>query len=774
MGDASCKTVCTCAAEFAGSETCSLTTEELAQKQALREQVVQGIHSILALEDPDQDTVVGWINFLKVASQAPDELSATAINSIMTALQTVQKSGVSSNLGVAALSGILATVNAAAQAVANTKLPGRRRLDDADSMALVLQTAAALDSYRAYASAQLLPGQDPVTAVYPQFRLHVENLAIDAGVGSDVSVKMPQSAFESSTGAAAPSAKFPVPPQSSRSALSVSVSSLSSQLFNGELGLSGYKRMYSNPLSLEFAGLPCSDAATCSYEVTLQTASMADALLERSPLEFFNTTCVTGDTATQTHTCSNGKVVSITCKGTAGTASIQCPIQYRSPVCRALDGLSVGDSGCTVKSQTDTSITCTCTVPADGRRVLSSAGGNSTVSATQAISYVGMLDEVEDNFVATIFSAQGLSLDSLKRGWSVLLTIGVFAGIVLFGLNWSYNADLEAAKVKPKYAEKAESILGTTEGRRQVWKKQISKKEVVGGELRIAEEALPMILGSGSLTSKITDELKHHHKWFGIIFYYSKSFPRVLRVVSLATNVLIMLFIQSLTYALTNPDDGTCESMTTEEDCLGPQSPYATGESKCYWDANKTEDQCMLVQPDSAMMVIVFVAIFSALISTPLAMLVDWIVLQVLASPLKTTAYVPSKRPLPPYIPPTGPSLTNVLVGGGSAKVAPTTLTRKRGGNFRLSSLFGFDNTSAIAAENNSKLHAQADLRVLVNKITAYRSNLTDKERAEFDGTTRSFCFLFSLILTFFLLFLNSGLGLGRDRPLQERRRKCQ
>jgi hypothetical protein len=494
--------------------------------------------------------------------------------------------------------------------------------------------------------------------------------------------------------------------------------------------------MYSNPLSLEFAGLPCSDAAACSYEVTLQTASMAGALLDRSPVEFFNTTCVAGDTATQTHTCSNGKVVSITCEGTAGKASIQCPIQYRSPVCSALDGLSVGDSGCTVKSQTDTAITCTCTVPTASRRVLSTDSGNSSVIATQAISYVGMLGAVEDNFVATIVSADNLSLSTLEKGWSVLVTMGLFAAVVVFGLNWSYNADLEATKVKPTMKDKAEKVLDKRERRNKLWKQQSSKMIAASAELRIAEEALPMILGSGSLTSKITDELKHHHKWFGIIFYYSKSFPRVLRVISLATNVLIMLFIQSLTYALTNPDDGTCERMTTEQDCLGPQSPYATGQSKCYWDANKTENQCVFVEPDSAMMVILFVAIFSALISTPLAMLVDWIVHQVLASPLKATAAA-AVRSVPSgddALVPTN-AMTSVVAG---APVAPRGtrlgLVRKRGGNFRLSSLFGFENSSAQVAENNAKLQAQSDLRALVSRIIAYRKDLKDEERAEFDG----------------------------------------
>jgi hypothetical protein len=255
------------------------------------------------------------------------------------------------------------------------------------------------------------------------------------------------------------------------------------------------------------------------------------------------------------------------------------------------------------------------------------------------------------------------------------------------------------------------------------------------GDLRIAEEALPVILGSGSLTSKVTDEMKYRHKWFGVIFYYSKSFPRVLRVISLATNVLVMLFIQSLTYALTNPDDGTCERMTTEEDCLGPQSPYATGESKCYWDPNKTKDQCMLVQPDSAAMVIVFVAIFSAIVSVPLALLVDWIVLHILASPLKQPATTAAAAPSGNAMLTT--SMTNVFAAVGAPAIpgrARSSSSSRRTTDFRLSSLFGALDADTANIVSNAKLQAQADMRRLVSKIEEYRKGLSTAEKQEFDG----------------------------------------
>jgi hypothetical protein len=100
--------------------------------------------------------------------------------------------------------------------------------------------------------------------------------------------------------------------------------------------------------------------------------------------------------------------------------------------------------------------------------------------------------------------------------------------------------------------------------------------------LQIAEEALPQVLSSRSFFVKYKDELKRHHRWAGVFFHFTKKFPRALRLLSLATNIITMLFIQSITYNLTNGDDGSCERLLTEESCLEPTSFFSTGISKCY------------------------------------------------------------------------------------------------------------------------------------------------------------------------------------------------
>jgi hypothetical protein len=355
--------------------------------------------------------------------------------------------------------------------------------------------------------------------------------------------------------------------------------------------------------------------------------------------------------------------------------------------------------------------------------------------------------------VDTVVSAQGLSASTIEKGWSALVTVGCLAAAVVFGLYWSHKADAEMDKVKPvANAAKLNSFLAA-KGVAKRLKEKVRCK--IDKDIQIAEQALPAILSSNTLSHRVKDELKHHHKWFGIVFYFSRSFPRVLRVLSLATNVIIMLFIQSITYSLTNPDDGTCELLKTETSCLEPDSPYATGQSKCFWDANTSK--CALVQPDSDIKVILFVAIFSALISTPFALLVDWIIMHVLSAPTRPQATptdalvaspaaavplstsVTARRGRSSHI--AGQDLT-AIVPQTSADVLPAS-ARKRSsarGNARgifgsvLGLLTGSGAESTSAQERAVALSAHADLRKLVAELSAYRGTLTTDEKTEFDG----------------------------------------
>jgi hypothetical protein len=272
----------------------------------------------------------------------------------------------------------------------------------------------------------------------------------------------------------------------------------------------------------------------------------------------------------------------------------------------------------------------------------------------------------------------------------------------------------------------------------------------VNKDVLIAEQALPSILSSNTLSHRVVTEIKHHHRWFGILFYYSAAFPRVLRVTSLATNVIIMLFIQSITYSLTNPDDGSCEMLLTETDCLDPRSPFATGTPKCFWDGQA--QRCGFVEPDSDVKIILFVAIFSALLCTPMALLVDWLIMNVLAAPTRQRV-----QPTTSLDAGNGVDSSTLRVGdSGSPRrrgavqkdplqnataVVPTgsnatsAVVAARKGTLRalFGSVIGIGGRNSVISDA-AQLKAQSDMRRLVADLLNYRDALTTEERIEFDG----------------------------------------
>jgi hypothetical protein len=642
-----------------------------------------------------------------------------------------------------------------------------RLLSDAGTGSTLQQAADTVAQFSSFAADSLLPGQEAVEVVLPQFRILVQKLSLLAlsGEGSqrNVSFSAPRSALEVLNGQIANAVNVPVDLDAdpTKSSLSVALTTLRSELFNKELNLAGSSQLFSSPLSIELSDVLCTGAA-CRYAIVLQTSSAMSTLAAvRTEDKRYNTTCAAEDFSSHDYDCPDGSVLTATCDGTASTIMSRCPITSYSPACNAVAGLTTSGAGCSIVSQTASSITCSCPIPAARRKLQES--GDDSQSGEVSVSYVAMLSEVQDNFVDTVVSAKGLNASTLEKSWSALVTVGCLAAAVLFGLYWSHHADAQMDKVKPDMKEGKLRVNEQQQLRRSNWVERFMRRAsnffsrtqnhsrirsartavCISKDIQIAEQALPSILSSNTLSQRVKDELQHHHKWFGIVFFYSRAFPRVLRVLSLSTNVIIMLFIQSVTYALTNPDDGTCELLKTETTCLEPGSPYATGQSKCFWDANTSK--CALVQPDSDVKVILFVAIFSALVCTPLALLVDWIIMYVLSAPTRQTKArgdgIGRAQPQTEEV----PAMTAVVPAQPSANIGAATRSSQRKRSSLSRSIFGSVFGSLDAAsemERAASTSAQTDLRELIRELTAYRGTLSAEHKAEFDGKLFLFPFL--------------------------------
>ncbi len=805
VGASDCIAVCRCVDDYAGSATCSLNSTELVHKQTLRAQVIQGIASLVALENPDQQVVEGWISSIVASAQVPDELTPASSSDLLRLAQTVLTTATQVGTSLDSLTSLLQAIDSVSQAAKNVnqrrRLYGSDRifrewLSGAEENATFSQVETTLTQFKEIALSNILPGQDAVTVTLPQFRLYVAKLGA-VSTERDKSISLSQTALEAYNGQVQNSVSLPVSSSNgNQDPVSVALVSMRAELLNAARGLSGAQQAFSNPLTVQWSDTACT-GPSCRFEVVLQTTlALHDSLLDTDTPVMFNTTCAQGDFSTRSYACSDGSSLEVNCPGDAVKIISRCNVTKRMPSCGGVSAYGFAETGCEVKARTSSSITCLCPIAAlsDRRRVQTSSEEEG--ASETSVSYVAMLSEVQQNFVDTVVSAQGLNASTVEKGWSALVTVGSLAAALLFGLYWAHNADQDMRKTKP---DKKELIVGSTSSkevdkdsflarwvlppsapdRRRV--RKLNKKRVIDKDVQIAEQALPAILRSNQLSNRVTDEIKHHHKYIGIIFFFSSSFPRTLRVLSLAMNVIIMLFMQSLTYSLTNPDDGLCETYQSPQECLDPRSPYATGESKCYWTPETSE--CALSEPDSSMKVILFVAIFSALMSTPIALAVDWVILSVLAAPTqqpKTNSIVatdsgsagssPTHRATVRNGRRTGIAPDQFASASTSVSVTSELQTREASvtdlvarspssskrvsrllsvGSWRGSTVgIDTDAQSQVATINAS---AQNDLRALVAGLNNYRAELTPSERIEFDRK-----FLFYHI--FFVFLVNRNL----------------
>jgi hypothetical protein len=257
----------------------------------------------------------------------------------------------------------------------------------------------------------------------------------------------------------------------------------------------------------------------------------------------------------------------------------------------------------------------------------------------QSIGAVLVLRSFVGNIRNQINSAGYLNADDIAKEYTVLVTIGTLAMLIVLSFYAAQRADVEDSRQKnfksfrPKNPK---SISSPRIGHMKALRSDNPTKTVLSynsnEEMAIWEESLPKIFSSRPFSERLYGEMKQHHKWLGIVFHYSETFSRSLRVLALSTKIIIMLFIQSLTYDYTSPDDGSCGSIKTRVECLEEKSSFATGHNKCSWQSGS----CSFVQPSEDFKIIIYVTIFSTLISVPIEFILNSIILLVLAKPLKS------------------------------------------------------------------------------------------------------------------------------------------
>ena len=134
------------------------------------------------------------------------------------------------------------------------------------------------------------------------------------------------------------------------------------------------------------------------------------------------------------------------------------------------------------------------------------------------------------------------------------------------------------------------------------------------------DNALPpsSLLESKSGWLRFWQAILREHNWIRCFTYPSLRLPRVIRYLTICTELMIILFVDSLFYGILFEDDGSCEEMSgryghTEEECLSVPSRMQSSLSRCVW--HEETSVCELRPPPSTIQFYMVVSIMITLIS---------------------------------------------------------------------------------------------------------------------------------------------------------------
>jgi hypothetical protein len=745
---------------------CTSTPSGCTAQMDHRTSIIQGIQSLATLEDISSQAVTGWINYLQAATQVQNQLSVEGGNLALTVFRSIVSGVNESGLSPVVMYDALSLLDSISAIVTANKTRNHRRGRKLETTELGIDGLQdSLADYVKVVASSLLANEDPLAQVTNSIKTRLLAVSPDSRCSKSAqSIALPQTTEESELNSATSSLSIGC--LSNGDDLHIGLSSISSDLYE-------QPAFESDPLALYLSTLPCDDPEHCFITISLARTNNENThrVLAASSSEqvSFNTSCYDQDHSEHIYRCPDGVDYKVTCTGEAQLIESRCPSTSYQPSCTLLGtGGSIHKDSCKVISYTAELVTCNCSLSSltTHRRLGSSSGNSSSIVVKDVnVNYVSMLEGITTSFESTVVSADSLTTAKLEKGWQALTVVCVFIGAIVLSMVLSYRADKEAKKVEAVESKKIQSKLL---GRSLSMRKKTGDSTATYSEeniLELAELALPNMLSSKPFSQKMMEELKRHHRWLGIVFHFSEKLPRILRVLSLATNVIIMLFIQSLTYSLSKGDDGTCSHYHEESTCLAPKSAFATGQSKCYWipsssssSSSTTEGRCGFVTPDNSVEVILFVAIFSGIVSTPLAILADWIIIRILAAPdlhpmLKNTASkIMDINSLPSELSKTNPNPVLQLVDNdndGFFERASTFFSFKRFSTFVTRKSQVKDGKEV--ARNQ---HVYQEFNLLTKEIRDYRLKIDNtSERNEFDSKSSllSSLVLFSVYLAFHL-----------------------
>eukprot|EP00597_Dinobryon_sp_UTEXLB2267_P011073 CAMPEP_0170102850 /NCGR_PEP_ID=MMETSP0020_2-20130122/3125_1 /TAXON_ID=98059 /ORGANISM="Dinobryon sp., Strain UTEXLB2267" /LENGTH=1395 /DNA_ID=CAMNT_0010326267 /DNA_START=600 /DNA_END=4788 /DNA_ORIENTATION=- len=625
-----CISTCNCDDDYSGSLWCNLRKSDQHLKQEMRKQAIDNVNYLIAQEYPDQFAIPGWISILVDATKNSDELNDQTMSEVLKTTDSIVEITVQSSETNDVLSGLFAAVNSATTYVANRPSKVVTGGIQIDMNSVLNRTMSTIMSITTALADTLVFGQVPIQSSQTTFKATAVKLS--ASIYQTMAVSLPQSQSETLLHIPTSSILLTDDNVNERAEpIAMSIVSFRSSFYQNGTNFKA------NPLTIYMSNSPCSGSnSSCTLDLHLTNSrSVSDG--NYSTMNDIIVHCRKGLSENVKRFCLNGRIVDTMCNGTyAGVLKYPCPPTKVTTTCATLSNgnpANLINQVCTLTKTFASYSICSCNLNAiqHGSRKLLLPN---TSSQSVELSVATLLNSVLESSKSTVLYATELNESHAQKEWTVLLTLGLIIAVVAVCMFVGHQFDAQVKnKIDPQYAVQSLSQFNFN-GKNKLRERRLAElvQKSDADELTLIEESLPRVLAHQQpFAERFTVEVKQHHRWLGVACFYSDSFPRSLRVLSLASNIIVMLFVQSITYNLTKPDDGSCGIYETSSACQQPQS---AGGSKCAWN----NGHCDFIEHATGFTVVVFVALLSAIVSTPVAYFQSYLIYEYLAAPTSLTS----------------------------------------------------------------------------------------------------------------------------------------
>ena len=208
------------------------------------------------------------------------------------------------------------------------------------------------------------------------------------------------------------------------------------------------------------------------------------------------------------------------------------------------------------------------------------------------------------------------------QGWLVFIPVGVVLVVFVVVSVIGYDLDRRdchraSSNVSPEFTS---AVRGDGNG---------NKEEIIDIYVLFQEILSPYFRLSDSWRSRCWGEMKMFHPYLNIFSRYIRGYSRPHRALSLLMNILIVFCIQAVIFS----NNSLCDNSSTQVECNSLKLvPWFETSAVCFWeeDIPGGHDHCSSYQIGGRFQLLLKIVLLSALLSIPLTVISDCLILYVL------------------------------------------------------------------------------------------------------------------------------------------------